>query len=144
MFSRRRISVGLFGAATSTVAEPATVRKPLPPRLAGGKPLMAALNLRRSIREYSEQPLPEQVLSDLLRTAYDANRTSGRPCGALLTAYVSMPPWPMVSGCMNPASALSYRICSPISAPGQFVTFAQSVSFARTWPDGTLPCTNIF
>jgi len=39
----------------------------LPPaRTDGGKPLIQALSLRRSIREYADKPLTEQVLSDLL------------------------------------------------------------------------------
>ncbi|HUJ86407.1 MAG TPA: nitroreductase family protein [Burkholderiales bacterium] len=47
------------------------------PRKAHGKPLMQALQLRRSIREYAQRPIPEQVLSDLLWAAYGVNRPSG-------------------------------------------------------------------
>jgi hypothetical protein len=36
--------------------------------------LTEALRLRRSIREFSLQPLPMQVLSDLLWTAFVINR----------------------------------------------------------------------
>lgn len=88
MITRRKAGAGLIGAALlatapSIAAKPATVRNLPPPRMDRGKPLMAALKLRRSTREYSERSLPEQVLSDLLWAAYGVNRTSGdrtAPC----------------------------------------------------------------
>jgi nitroreductase len=50
----------------------------LPPaRIAGGKPLIEALRARRSIREYSDRPLPAQILSDLLWSAFGINRPNG-------------------------------------------------------------------
>ncbi len=48
--------------------------KLLKPRLEGGKPLMQALNERRSLREFSSEELPLQVLSDLLWAADGINR----------------------------------------------------------------------
>jgi nitroreductase len=48
-----------------------------PPRSTGGQPLTEALKLRRSTREYSDRPLPAQVLSDLLWAAFGVNRPSG-------------------------------------------------------------------
>jgi nitroreductase len=51
--------------------------RPLPaPRTHGGKPLMQALQERRSTREFSPQPLPPQVLSDLLWAAFGVNRST--------------------------------------------------------------------
>ena len=47
------------------------------PAKEGGMPLLQAINLRRSTREYSAKKLPEQVLSDLLWVAYGVNRPSG-------------------------------------------------------------------
>ena len=47
------------------------------PRKEAGKPLMQALQLRRSIREFSPHPLPPQLLSDLLWATYGVNRPSG-------------------------------------------------------------------
>lgn len=44
------------------------------PRLDGGRPLMQALKDRRSMREYSPKPLPDQVLAELLWAAYGINR----------------------------------------------------------------------
>ncbi len=69
------------GAAPVPVAGAARV---LPaPAKEGGMPLMQALNLRRSTREFSSRKLPDQVLSDLLWAAYGINRPSGdrtAPC----------------------------------------------------------------
>lgn len=48
------------------------------PKKDGGKPLMEALNSRRSVREISETPLSQQTLSDLLWAANGVNRADGR------------------------------------------------------------------
>ena len=77
--TRRQVSAVLVSsgavAATQTVLaeETGSVELP-PPRTEGGKPFIQALRLRRSIREYSDQPLPAQVLSDLLWAAFGINR----------------------------------------------------------------------
>lgn len=83
MISRREASAGILSAAivagTAGLAraqEPKTVQLP-PPRMDGGKPLMQALKLRRSTREYADHPLPPEVLSDLLWAALGINRPSG-------------------------------------------------------------------
>jgi nitroreductase len=82
MMTRRTVSGGLVTSALLTRASnlaaqnEATMELP-PPRKDGGKPLFQALNLRRSIREYSNRPLPPQVLSDLLWAAFGINRPSG-------------------------------------------------------------------
>jgi nitroreductase len=47
------------------------------PRKGGGWPLLSALRLRRSTREYANRPLTPQVLSDLLWAAFGVNRESG-------------------------------------------------------------------
>ena len=70
----------LAGAAASAVpvlarADDGAIE--LPPPRGGGKPLIDALKLRRSTREYSDRPLPPQVLSDLLWAAFGVNRPSG-------------------------------------------------------------------
>ena len=79
MITRREASTGLLfsavlAAAPRLAAENATAIDLPPPRADGGKPLIQALRLRRSIREYSPQPLPKQVLSDLLWAAFGVNR----------------------------------------------------------------------
>lgn len=47
------------------------------PQTEGGMPLMSALKLRRSTRNYSMRPLALQTLSDLLWAAFGINRPSG-------------------------------------------------------------------
>jgi hypothetical protein len=66
---------------TKTVAgaiyqRPKIVNLP-PPRKDGGMPLISALQLRHSTREYSDQRIPQQILSDLLWAAFGINRPSG-------------------------------------------------------------------
>jgi len=83
MVTRRQANAGLVSAAvlagTSNLAaaEAAKTRELPPPRTTGGRPLIDALKLRRSIREYADRPLPSQVLSDLLWAAFGINRPSG-------------------------------------------------------------------
>lgn len=81
MMTRREVNTALLAGAalaampTAALAQEARV---LPePRKEAGKPLMQALQLRRSIREFSPRPLPTQLLSDLLWAAYGVNRASG-------------------------------------------------------------------
>jgi nitroreductase len=81
MMTRRQASAGLLASAALAVAPAVTIaQEPLnlpPPRREGGQPLITALKLRRSAREYSDRPLPAQVLSDLLWVAFGVNRPSG-------------------------------------------------------------------
>src|SRR5664280_1263371 len=80
--TRREATTALLGGAVLAVgpalaAENAEAVALPPPRSKGGKPLIEALALRRSTREYSDRPLPPQVLSDLLWAAFGINRPSG-------------------------------------------------------------------
>ncbi|HLZ01099.1 MAG TPA: nitroreductase family protein [Bradyrhizobium sp.] len=82
MMTRRQPNAGLLSAASVVAAGVATASEAkivqLPPaRTSGGTPLIDALKLRRSTREYSTRPLELQVLSDLLWSAYGINRPSG-------------------------------------------------------------------
>ncbi len=82
MMTRREVTAGILaGAALSgatVAAGPSADDVALPvPRSTGGMPLMAALKRRHSTREYSERPLSEQTLSDLLWAAFGINRPSG-------------------------------------------------------------------
>jgi nitroreductase len=83
MMTRREANAGILASA-ALAAAPMLARaeelKPLdlpPPRGAGGQPLIETLKLRRSTREYSDRPLPAQVLSDLLWAAFGVNRPNG-------------------------------------------------------------------
>jgi nitroreductase len=81
--TRREASAGLLASAAlaaATNGAVAQVTQPLvlpPPRNQGGQPLIDTLKLRRSTREYSDRPLPRQILSDLLWAAFGINRPSG-------------------------------------------------------------------
>jgi len=82
MVTRRQANTGLASAAIlaatpAFAAGEAPIVKLPAPRTAGGMPMMQALSLRRSTREYADRPLPPQVLSDLLWAAFGINRPSG-------------------------------------------------------------------
>jgi nitroreductase len=80
--TRREANAGILASAMVAVGpalaaeETTTIALP-PPRNTGGKPLIEALKLRRSTREYSDRALPPQILSDLLWAAFGVNRPSG-------------------------------------------------------------------
>jgi len=83
MTTRRQVNTAILASAALSAARAAVVSQTpgplvLPaPRREGGMPLFAALNLRRSTREFSQRQLPIQVLSDLLWAAFGINRPSG-------------------------------------------------------------------
>ncbi|AWV05455.1 SagB/ThcOx family dehydrogenase (plasmid) [Burkholderia sp. JP2-270] len=83
MTTRREAGTRIL-AATALVFAPARtgadVRRAvtLPaPKADNSASLSAALRMRRSTREYSDRPLSETLLSDLLWAAYGVNRPSG-------------------------------------------------------------------
>jgi len=82
MMTRREANAGLLSSALIAAAgganseELSAIDLPAPGKQ-GGKPLMDALMLRRSTREYANRALPRQVLSDLLWAAFGVNRPSG-------------------------------------------------------------------
>ena len=95
-----KLALGLIGQLNPlpSVGDPTPRRVLLPPSLSGGMPLMSALSSRQSLREFAPQPLPEQVLSDLLWAAAGINRryVDGRTAPSALNAqevllYVAMP-----------------------------------------------------
>jgi SagB-type dehydrogenase family enzyme len=49
-----------------------------PPQTSGGRPLMQALKARSSARDFKPDPLPEQMLSNLLWAAFGVNRSDGK------------------------------------------------------------------
>ena len=67
----------LLACASSICAQELKTIKLPPPDKQGGKPLMQALNERKSAREFSSQKLPLTVLSNLLWAACGVNRPDG-------------------------------------------------------------------
>ena len=63
----------LLGPVWAAARPPAPIQLPAP-QTAGGRPLMQALQLRATSREFAPDPLPPQVLSDLLWAAWGINR----------------------------------------------------------------------
>jgi len=79
MITRREASATLLGAISLAAIRTPNARAQqvvkLPaPQTDGGKPMMQALKSRRSVRDYSDRPLPPQVLSNLLWAACGINR----------------------------------------------------------------------
>jgi len=75
------LCLGILLAGTSFVPAPAAAagqdRLSLPkPDITGGKPLMQALAERKSTRTFSDKPIPEQELSNLLWAVFGVNRPS--------------------------------------------------------------------
>ena len=81
MVTRRDVEIGILSsvaaaaaASTVTFAQDQRAIALPPPNMEGGKPVMQALKDRRSTREYSDRPLPNQVLSNLMWAAWGVNR----------------------------------------------------------------------
>ena len=71
------VALSMFGlllcSSLSSAADPAPLTLPKP-QMEGGKPLMQALKERASLREFSTEKLPLQILSDMLWAACGINR----------------------------------------------------------------------
>ncbi len=98
-----KLALGLMGQLGPLRPQPAldegapAIELPAP-RTEGGKPLMQALRQRRSQREFSPQPLPRQLMADLLWAATGINRPKlgGRTAPSAMNArevsvYVALP-----------------------------------------------------
>lgn len=100
MSTRREVNLGIIStaaaAAVATVATTTTFAQIpaaitlLPPDMAGGKPLMAVLKERKTIRDYSDRPMSNQDLSNLSWAAWGVNRPQrdGRTAPRWHGAYV--------------------------------------------------------
>ncbi len=60
-------------AATGLAQDTSSMKLP-EPNMKGGMPLMEALSMRQTQREFSDRELPDHVLSDLLWAAFGVNR----------------------------------------------------------------------
>jgi SagB-type dehydrogenase family enzyme len=94
-----KVALGMMGRLRPSPAQgdgPASIALP-PPDRGAGLPLMHALSLRRSAREFRPDPLPADVLSGLLWAAFGINRPDGgRTAPSALDAqevdvYVALP-----------------------------------------------------
>ncbi len=70
------VVIAVFISQAALAQTLAPIKLPAP-RMDGGKPLMQTLKLRQSAREFSDQKLSAQVLSDLLWAAWGINRPDG-------------------------------------------------------------------
>lgn len=95
-----KLALGLIGQLKPepVVGDSTATIKLRAPTLQGGLPLMQALQLRQSQREFDPNPLPEQKLSDLLWAAGGINRPAlgGRTAPSAMNAqevdlYVTLP-----------------------------------------------------
>ena len=95
-----KLALGLIGQLKPLppVGDAAAIRALVSPSLTGGMPLIAALLNRQSLREFAPEPLPEQVLSDLLWAAAGVNRHDVGGCttpsamnSQEVQLYVAMP-----------------------------------------------------
>jgi len=79
MSTLTKLALGMMGQLRPRPAteDGATSIELPPPAKHGGLPLMEALAKRRSSREFARDPLPLQLLSDLLWAAYGTNRADG-------------------------------------------------------------------
>ena len=73
---KKSLALILLVACVSLAATLDSIALPTPDRH-GGKPLMQALNDRKSAREFAPDPLSQQVLSNLLWAAFGVNRPDG-------------------------------------------------------------------
>ncbi len=76
---RNRLTICLVLACFVVVSSPAVAQELAPinlpaPQKEGGKPLMQALALRATSRAFAPEPLPPQILSNLLWAAWGINR----------------------------------------------------------------------
>jgi nitroreductase len=74
----------LVAALAAAVVAGATAQTAIalpPPQASGGKPLLQALAERHSTRSFAPQPLPPQVLADLLWSAFGVNRPASAGVG---------------------------------------------------------------
>ena len=75
--SLEALKAGAESAGAEFHGNPDVIKLP-PPDTTGGLPLMWALKLRMSSRNFSAKPLSLQIVSDLLWAAFGVNRADGR------------------------------------------------------------------
>jgi nitroreductase len=95
-----KLALGLIGQLEPLppVGDAISIRALPPASRSGGMPIMSALSCRQSLREFAPEPLPEQVLADLLWATAGINRAEhgGRTAPSAMNAqqvllYAAMP-----------------------------------------------------
>ena len=94
-----RMAIVLAASAGMVLAAGADEAGLPEPDMDGGMPLMQALGARQSSRDFSTNPVPEQMLSDLLWAAWGVNRTeSGKRTAP---SALNWPPFPVFLYCLG-------------------------------------------
>ena len=70
------VLLALLATGVATAQDLQTIQLPAP-QMAGGKPVMNALALRQTSRDFASTDLPKQTLSNLLWAAWGINRKEG-------------------------------------------------------------------
>lgn len=113
------VALSLFLACSfAMAADPAPVQLPSP-QMEGGKPLMQALKDRMSARQFSDQKLSAQTLSNLLWASFGISRADGRRTAPSaknwqeIDIYVVLPEgaylWDPVKNLLNPITQADIR-----------------------------------
>jgi nitroreductase len=119
-------------AATVTAQELAPIVLP-PPQTEGGKPLMQALRLRASSREFAPEPLPAQTLSNLLWAAWGINRPdSGKRTAPSARNWQEIDVYAVLERGVFLYDAVAHRL-KPVAA-GDFRAATGRQEFAREAP----------
>ncbi len=121
-----------------------------PPQTEGGKPLMQVFKARQSGREFSDQKLTPQTLSNLLWAAWGVNRPDGRRTAPSasnkqeIDIYVVLPEgayvWDAKGNALNPVAAGDMRGATgtqpfPATAAVNLVYVADSAKAGRPVTD---------
>jgi nitroreductase len=114
MFALSLAALILFVLSGSATAQELAPIKLPAPQMDGGKPLMQALKARSSAREFSDQRLAPQTLSNLLWAAWGINRADGHRTAPSasnkqeIDIYVVLPEgayrWDATANVLNPVA----------------------------------------
>jgi nitroreductase len=139
----------LVSGAAATGQELSAIKLPAP-QTDGGKPLMQALKLRQSAREFGTEKLPLQVVSNLLWAAWGINRPDGHRTAPSasnkqeIDVYVALPEGAYVydaqANALNPVAAGDLRAATgtqpfPATAALNLVYVADTSKVARPATD---------
>ena len=142
MMTRRQVNTGLVaGIAAASISSKTYGQEKITfpaAKMQGGMPLMSALKARHSTREYSDQPLPLQILSDLLWAAFGVNRPNGDRTAPYWRHIMAIDVYAVmaeVSGSMNRSRTACCLIKPAISANrrGPRTSLAAHHSTSSTW-----------